>query len=364
MLSVRLENTSNGSFKFYGLSIATVAGGHELKTEYGRIGGTSNHGSAGTFANQADAMRELEKVAKSKVRKGYVETERTDAAGVATTIPKPAASMQDLIFQIDLQLLAPSSVDSEALIADPAYMMQEKHDGERCPIGFWPGEALATNKKGKPRIVPTKAVELSKVFNFTGETVIDCEVVGETIYVFDLLKFQGEDIRQLPFRSRYAKLEQWIREVGDYLVLSHATTFTASKRRTYEALKAGGAEGVVFKRGSAAYIAGISKSDGDALKVKFVESATVRVCSVHPTKRSVGIEVHDGQTWIDVGNVSIPPNREVPAVSALVEVIYLYLARQGGSLYQPVYKGERDDVSVDDCTLAQIKIKGEGRQAA
>lgn len=364
MLSVRLENTKNGSFKCYLISVLATAGGYEVKTEYGRIGGTLNHGSAGIFAVEADAVRELEKVAKSKVRKGYVETERTNAAGVATAPSQQTAAMQNLVFQIDLQLLATSSVDPDALIADPTYVMQEKHDGERCPIGFWPGEVHAINKKGNPRAVPAKAVALSSAYNFTGETVIDCEEVGDTIYVFDLLKFQGEDVRHRSFRARYAMLEAFVAEVGDYLALSHATTFTASKRRTYDALLAGGAEGVVFKRGSAPYVGGLSKSDGDALKVKFVESATVRVCSNHPTKRSVGIEVHDGNDWIGIGNVTIQPNRSIPVVGALVEVIYLYQARRGGSLYQPVYKGERDDVSVDDCTLAQIKIKGETRLAA
>lgn len=364
MLSVRLENTRQGHNKFYEAALVANGSAYDLKTAHGAIGGSPRNGVAGTFASVSEATTEFNKLVKSKLRKGYVEVSRSDGSGASVAATTPAAAMQNLVFEIDLQLLATSSVDPDALIADPTYVMQEKHDGERCPIGFWPGEVHAINKKGNPRAVPAKAVALSSAYNFTGETVIDCEVVGETIYVFDLLKFQGEDVRHRSFRARYAMLEAFVAEVGDHLVLSHATTFTASKRRTYDALLAGGAEGVVFKRGSAPYVGGLSKSDGDALKVKFVESATVRVCTNHPTKRSVGIEVHDGHDWIGIGNVTIQPNRSIPVVGALVEVIYLYLARKGGSLYQPVYKGERDDVSVDDCTLAQIKIKGETRLAA
>jgi bifunctional non-homologous end joining protein LigD len=62
--------------------------------------------------------------------------------------------------------------------------------------------------------------------------------------------------------------------------------------------------------------------------------------------------------WVDVGNVTIPPNKEVPAVGALVKVRYLY-AFKGGSLYQPVYIGERDDIAKSACTLSQLKFKAE-----
>ena len=35
---------------------------------------------------------------------------------------------------------------------------------------------------------------------------------------------------------------------------------------------------------------------------------------------------------------------------------YLY-AHPGGSLYQPVYLGPRDDVDREDCRLSQLKYK-------
>lgn len=57
-----------------------------------------------------------------------------------------------------------------------------------------------------------------------------------------------------------------------------------------------------------------------------------------------------------VGNVSIPANREVPAVGTVVEVRYLYAA-QGGSLYQPVYLGVRSDIEAPECVVAQLKFK-------
>ena len=59
---------------------------------------------------------------------------------------------------------------------------------------------------------------------------------------------------------------------------------------------------------------------------------------------------------VDVGNVSVPPNRPVPAPGAVVEVRYLY-AYPGGSLYQPVYLGVRDDVTPAECGARQLKYK-------
>ena len=48
-------------------------------------------------------------------------------------------------------------------------------------------------------------------------------------------------------------------------------------------------------------------------------------------------------------------SRYLPA-NQIVEVRYLY-AYPGGSLYQPVYLGARDDIQLDDCTIQQLKFK-------
>jgi bifunctional non-homologous end joining protein LigD len=59
-----------------------------------------------------------------------------------------------------------------------------------------------------------------------------------------------------------------------------------------------------------------------------------------------------------VGNVTIPPNKDVPAVGSVIEVRYLY-AYEGGSLYQPTYKGVRDDVDTEECRMNQLIYKKE-----
>jgi hypothetical protein len=48
----------------------------------------------------------------------------------------------------------------------------------------------------------------------------------------------------------------------------------------------------------------------------------------------------------------------MPEPGEVVEIRYLYCLR-GGSLYQPVLIGKRNDVDQDECSAAQIKYKEE-----
>lgn len=48
--------------------------------------------------------------------------------------------------------------------------------------------------------------------------------------------------------------------------------------------------------------------------------------------------------------------------SSDVEIRYLY-AYKGGSLYQPAFLGERDDIPAEECVLSQLKYKPEGCSA-
>lgn len=63
------------------------------------------------------------------------------------------------------------------------------------------------------------------------------------------------------------------------------------------------------------------------------------------------------------GNVTIPPNHEIPATGQVVECCYLYAFRESGSIYQPVYLGSRDDITAEECSTAQLKYKAEALAA-
>ena len=64
-----------------------------------------------------------------------------------------------------------------------------------------------------------------------------------------------------------------------------------------------------------------------------------------------------GDTLVAAGNVTIPPNQEIPEAGQVVECRYLYAFKESGCIYQPVYLGVRDDIAVEECTTLQLKYK-------
>jgi bifunctional non-homologous end joining protein LigD len=66
---------------------------------------------------------------------------------------------------------------------------------------------------------------------------------------------------------------------------------------------------------------------------------------------------------VSAGNVTIPPNHEVPSKGEVVECQYLYAFRESGSIYQPVYLGKRTDIPAAECTTDQLKYKAAAEAA-
>jgi bifunctional non-homologous end joining protein LigD len=136
---------------------------------------------------------------------------------------------------------------------------------------------------------------------------------------------------------------------------------TEQKKKLFYEIKAARGEGVVFKKKDAVYIPGRPASGGDCLKFKFKASATCRVLNINGSKRSVSILVRndnpdfEGPKEIQVGNVTILPNFEIPTPGELIEVEYLY-SYPGGALYQPIYKGPRPDKDTADL-YSSLKFK-------
>lgn len=118
----------------------------------------------------------------------------------------------------------------------------------------------------------------------------------------------------------------------------------------------------MFKRHGAPHSPGRPASGGDQLKLKFIATARCIVAATNGAKRSVKLELLDDHDCrLNVGNVTIPTNHTVPSAGEIVEVRYLYAYPGGGSLYQPVYLGRRDDVDARACTVGQLKYKAEGK---
>lgn len=329
--------------------------GYVVNFEYGRYGATLTAGTKTAAPVPLEkATKIAEKLLNEKRGKGYSES--------PDGVPYEGSEKAGDDMGIRVQLLNPIDDDAqaEAYLCSPDWVMQEKYDGERGLLFIEDGQVTRTNRKGFAVAVAGEIAEIARTkLSVTGRCVLDGEVLGSTFAPFDLLMFDGQDIRDRPYGERLRVLEAVTANAVEWPKLVTCRT-TEEKRAAYGALRANGAEGVVFKRITAPYSAGRPSTGGDQIKRKFVNTASCRVIDRNIDKRSVQLELLDQSTglWSFVGNVTIPPNYPVPARGEVVEVRYLYSMR-GGSLIQPTYIGARSDIADSDCTTAQLKYKGE-----
>jgi bifunctional non-homologous end joining protein LigD len=190
---------------------------------------------------------------------------------------------------------------------------------------------------------------------------IDGEEIGNKFYAFDMLHIGGVNLTMRSFQDRHEMLANAIltgRDSTSLVTVPLAKT-EAEKRAMYAKLKADGREGIVFKCLSARVTQGRPNSGGDQFKFKFWKSATCIVTKVNDA-RSVAVSgIDDSGALVPLGNCSIQVNRSIPPVGRLIEVKYLYYFA-GGSLFQPSYKGVRDDCDYSDCHISKLHLKRDG----
>ncbi|OQY52167.1 MAG: ATP-dependent DNA ligase [Candidatus Parabeggiatoa sp. nov. 2] len=313
---------------------------------YGRRGATLKTGTkTNTPVDYASAKKIYDKLLKSKTSKGYAPGEE------GSQYVHTDADMKDTGVQCQLLNFVDEPKVTQ-LINDNKWWAQEKHDGKRMLIRKT-DTLIAINRKGlevgAPDTIFNSASQVDQTY------LVDGEAVGEKLFAFDLLEINNTDIKPTPYRERLSHLEN-LGLSGSIVVVETAKT-TEEKQQLYERLKASGSEGIVFKKHSAPYTAGRPNSGGNQIKFKFYATASVIVTKKND-KRSVAVAVIDDENQVGVGNVTIPPNKKIPAVDSIIEVRYLY-AYKGGNLYQPTYLGVRDDISLEDCLISQLKYKKE-----
>jgi bifunctional non-homologous end joining protein LigD len=338
--------------KVYHAAIEPQGEGYLVTFAYGRRGQTLNTGTKTTRPVPLDqAERIFEKLVQSKLAKGYRHTH----AQAAPSYHPTDRDGQDS--GIRCQLLNPIEAHEVShYIRSPQYCLQQKHDGRRLLVRKQGNTITGINRRGL--IVALPEPIRKAVADHLCDVLLDGEAVGETLHAFDLLEFNGSDLRHLGFLERFQILTACIPPRLEALRWISTVIGAQDKLETYEELRATHREGVVFKDIHAPHSAGRPNSGGPQLKFKFVESASFIVAGRNGTRRSVGLELitADGKR-VPAGNVTIPPNHEVPDKGSVVEVRYLYAHRPSGSIYQPTYLAPRTDIPPTDCTVDQLKFK-------
>ena len=351
------EGRSN---KEYHTEIIEVSGGNVVNFRYGRRGGALTTGTkTSSPVDFIQAKKIYDKLVKEKVAKGYTP----DVSGAAYQDTEHAGLKTDFM----PQLLNPiTEHEAVGLIADRRWTAQQKMDGERRAAHAENGYVIGINRRGL--IVPlpqTIADELQAIDDHSGAIRVDGEIIGDILHVFDLHILKGAPIHALPWIERMHLAETTLAKCQHLKAVPMAVT-TDQKGDLWNEVVASNGEGIVFKRTNCPVTEGRPNSGGDWLKFKFTESATCCVLAINPDRRSVQLgllelSIHPNATMdqmTPVGNVTIPPNHSVPVAGDVVEVEYLY-AYEGGSLYQPVYRGKRQDQGISACIIGQLKFKPE-----
>jgi len=248
------------------------------------------------------------------------------------------------------QLLTPiEESEVESYLTNMEFGCQEKKDGKHLTLQIIDGQLIVRNKKG---IACDCAPDFEMSLRAVGhDLLIDGEQIGNKFWVWDILEFDGKNLRDWSYLSRYMKLSKL--NFGSAIQVLKLAISEEEKRALYLQLKTSGKEGIVFKKLSGHFSSGKGL---DQLKFKFYSECSVIVVAGREGRASIGMELinEHGQREF-VGYCSCNRN---PPIGSIVEVKYLY-AYRGGCLYQPAFKEIRDDVDLNECTTAQLKYKSE-----
>src|SRR5437870_5692746 len=306
----------------------------------------------------------------------------------------------------------------EQPFSKPGWLFELKLDGYRVRAAHEGGEARLVTRNGHdiapafPESWRARTALRYEGFIFDGELVVPDEAgrpsfqrlqnrakvsralevrraaveTPAVLYVFDLLAFDGYDVRPLPLERRKALLEQIVPRVGPIKYLSH---FEKDGEALYEQVVKMGLEGIVAKKADSPYRAGRSPnwlkiradraddfvvvgftrpkgsrsgfgaldlgayengklvyagrvgSGFTAAQLKEVSAALER--GVRPTPAFTGPVPQDpGHTWVEP--------------TLVVEVRYKEWTDEG-LLRQPVFLRFRDDKKPEDCVIDRARSR-------
>ncbi len=350
MESTTLYFREGSSDKVYQASIRPQDNGFMVHFAYGRRGSTLSAGTkTPSPVSQSEAKRIYDRLIQEKTAKGYIPGNDAGAMQPITTPLKHTG--------IQCQLLNPlEEACLNDVLINPDYWMQEKFDGRRLILKKEGDTITGISRLGFPTAVPEAIVQSARGYKY--DFILDGEAVGDDFHAFDVLALGPEDLRRLRFAVRHLRLRDMLYGFNNPNIHLVETHFGSGKAVVFNELKREGKEGVVFKHYDSPYTPGRPNAGGPQLKYKFVETASFIVSKVND-KRSVLLVLFENGKIRPAGNVTIPPNHGIPNPGDVVECRYLYAFKESGSIYQPVYLGEREDIRHTECTTDQLKYKPE-----
>lgn len=365
--SVSLFFQEGSSDKVYeGAIVEEPDGTFTVQVAWGRRGTPLQRGTKAVKVTLARAEAALDKVVREKKGKGYEEVTATAApAAVAPPVGQGSASKAGVgsrrarLGQAAQLLVACEPDELEALLADEAWVAQQKLDGARVLVHV-KESVVATNRSGEVTELASAEL-LSCLAEAPRGSVLDGELVGDEYHVFDLLQHGTQDLRTTGYLDRWLELDALVDQLSGPVRLVALARTEAEKRALFARLEAERAEGIVFKRRGAPYTPGRPSSGGAQLKHKFVKSADVVIVENAGNAYAMVVFDQDGAERA-VGKVFAGTTTATrKAIDAklgagerpVAEVEYLY-ATDDDQLFQPVFLRLRADKAAEECTLDQL----------
>jgi bifunctional non-homologous end joining protein LigD len=347
--SITLYYRKGTSDKVYRVSLKQESAGWVVNYEYGRRGSAMTAGTKTKSALEYPQAKKIyDRVAGEQLRQGYTPGENG--------VPFQATVREERSTGITPQLLNPiESSEVSAFILNRRFVLQEKFDGRRTLIRLLKGNVEGINRTGLVVALPETLAQAVAASDATS-VILDGELLGDGFVSFDILELDGKDLRGSSYELRLALLSGIANLFGSDIRLVETAVTVAEKRKLYDRLVQEKREGVVFKELDAAYVSGRPASGGSQRKCKFYETASFVIGTIN-SQRSVGLCLYRDGNLVPAGNVTIPPNAEIPQSGRVIEVKYLYAFQESGVVYQPVYLQERNDILPEDCVVGQLKFK-------
>jgi ATP-dependent DNA ligase len=233
------------------------------------------------------------------------------------------------------------------------------------------GQIVGINRKGLIRALPPAVLADAAKLPFDS-FLADGEIIGETVYLFDLLECQPpggspSDLRQSPYEVRFLTLLRAMSGVPLIRLTVVPSWFDVTEKRpALEQLKREGAEGAVFKLATAPFRPG---RNGSHSKFKFVKSLTAKIVPKSAKDEARGHNsvalalLNERGEWVEVAHASTIGKRFPTSTGSYVEANYLYAygSRQAPRLVQARLVAARTDVDDTDCSMNQIQFhEGQG----
>lgn len=275
-------------------------------------------------------------------------------------VPAPANPTRPMLAKV----VEPERVGS--LIDNPQWGEQPKLDGDRVVVEIIDGTLSVLNRQGQPKVKNVGADMLSSFRHFTeGRWVFDGEVVGRTLWLFDMPAAGAYFDENACFEDRYEALVGILSILGcgDAVQLVPLALSLEDKNTMLEDAFANNKEGVIFREMHGCYEPG--KRSTLLLKHKFVNDADCIVAQLNDGKESVTLAVNGPDGLQVVGTASTIGKSPQPQVGDVWEVRFLYVvSAEHPRMVQPRLMRLRTDKAPEDCSLDQFATAVTNRNPA